>query len=183
MKIHILYCWIIIAILGGIASFTTPANSQTVLKRYVQAGGGILRSTTANYILSGTFGETIVGRFSQGTQGFWTSLLFPNSVHEADDILPSLITAKPNPTSSSTSIQFSIASESQVTVTIIDALGRIVRTFSEENYSAGTYQTAWDAKNADGTQSSSGVYQCAVTVRPTGSSQFYTNRTSIILIR
>lgn len=183
MKTHYFYCLVIIAIFGGIASIPTAVHGQTTLKRYVQAGGGVLRSSAGGTFLSGTFGETIVGRFSKGTQGFWTSLLLPTPVREEEPYAPTTLTATPNPLRSSTSISFSVPSESQVTVRITDALGRVVRTLSDERYGAGNFQLLWDAKNSDGSLSSSGMYQCEVSVRPANGSKQYINRTSIVLIK
>ena len=183
MKTHYFYCLVIIAIFGGIASMPTVAHGQTTLKRYVQAGGGVLRSSAGGTFLSGTFGETIVGRFSKGTQGFWTSLLLPTPVHEEDAITSSLLTATPNPARSSTSISFSIPSESHVTVRITDALGRVIRTLSDEQYGAGNFQLLWDTKHSDGSLSSAGMYQCEILVRPASGSKQYASRTTIVVLK
>ena len=53
----------------------------------------------------------------------------------------------PNPFNPSTSIKYSIPSNSVVKLTVFDALGRKVKTLVDENKSAGSYEVSFDASN------------------------------------
>jgi len=53
----------------------------------------------------------------------------------------------PNPFNPSTSIEFTLPQASEVTLKVIDNLGREVATLVHENLSMGTYKTRWDAGN------------------------------------
>jgi photosystem II stability/assembly factor-like uncharacterized protein len=61
----------------------------------------------------------------------------------------------PNPFNSATNIRFTIADESQVTMTIFDILGREVAILVNEHKLPGMYYSAWDA-----TRFPSGIYFC-----------------------
>lgn len=183
MKVNNYYCWLVAALFGFML-IAPDTYAQVSLKRYVQAGGGVFRASSGGVFHSGTFGETIVGRFIQGTHGFWSSLLLPTPVHE--ESIPqhqSTLTATPNPVSSSTTITFSIPSVSRVSVRITDALGRVVRTIAEEQYNAGTFQLPWDGKSDSGTRASAGSYQCQLSIQPFSGGAASISRLMIVLTR
>lgn len=182
MKKYYLYCGIFIAIIGFTCML--PAYGQTTLTRYVQAGGGSLRSTSGGITLSGTIGEAIVGRFSKGSQGFWASAILPNDVQEdvtADS--QSLLSAAPNPLNTSTSISFTVPTQSRVTIKIIDELGRVVRTLSDEHYAQGAFQLMWNGKTDSGTLASGGAYQCLLSIQPISSGTATVSRLMIMIAR
>lgn len=165
-------------------AISSTVYGQASLKRYVQAGGGVLRASSGNVFHSGTFGETIVGRFSNGTHGFWSSLLLPTPVHEESIAqFQSTLTATPNPAGSSTSISFSIPSVSRVSVRITDALGRVIKTFSEEHYNEGTFQLMWDGRSDSGVQASAGSYQCQLFIQPLSGGASSVSRLMIVVAR
>jgi|GEM_PF-4427732 len=64
----------------------------------------------------------------------------------------------PNPFNPTTTIPYDIASESFVTITIFDILGREVTTLVNEKKMPGKYQMRWNGKSNSYTQLSSGVY-------------------------
>lgn len=59
----------------------------------------------------------------------------------------------PNPFNAQTTIQYSLAEPSEVTIEIYDLLGRKVETFLDQEQQAGQHQVVWDAS-----KHSSGVY-------------------------
>jgi len=59
----------------------------------------------------------------------------------------------PNPFNPTTSISFSLPTESKVSLEVYDVLGKVVRTLVNENRAAGSYTVTFDASNL-----SSGVY-------------------------
>ncbi|MBT7100905.1 T9SS type A sorting domain-containing protein, partial [Candidatus Poribacteria bacterium] len=69
----------------------------------------------------------------------------------------------PNPFNPETWIPFDLHARAEVTISIHDAEGRIVRRLDLGAYPAGTYRTRdraahWDGRNAQGELVSSGVY-------------------------
>ncbi len=66
----------------------------------------------------------------------------------------------PNPFNSSTAIQFQIAAPQQVSLKIVDLLGREVRTLINEYKPAGYFQVTWDGKDNRGMEVVTGIYLC-----------------------
>jgi hypothetical protein len=64
----------------------------------------------------------------------------------------------PNPFNPSTSIEFSVPVNSDVTIRIYNLLGQVVTTLVNEEVSAGHYSTVWNGADDNGFQVSSGIY-------------------------
>ena len=64
----------------------------------------------------------------------------------------------PNPFNPSTTIQFGLAAQGRVTISIYDVSGRLVRTLIDGPRSPGLYKETWDGRNAGGGAVASGVY-------------------------
>ena len=64
----------------------------------------------------------------------------------------------PNPFNPVTNIAFSLRNESEVSVMIMDLLGREVRQLVNERRPSGNYTVTWDGKNYAGIESPSGIY-------------------------
>jgi hypothetical protein len=65
----------------------------------------------------------------------------------------------PNPFNPSTTINYSIADNSNVRIVIYDILGKeIITLVNEEEKTAGSYSVFWDGKNKFGNEVSSGLY-------------------------
>jgi photosystem II stability/assembly factor-like uncharacterized protein len=66
----------------------------------------------------------------------------------------------PNPFNSSTSIEYQLAHEGEVTLTVSDLLGRTITVLVNKRQQAGFYRTSWEA-----TTVGSGVYFYTLTIR------------------
>jgi hypothetical protein len=66
----------------------------------------------------------------------------------------------PNPFNPTTSIQFSIPARSAVRLEVVDVLGRVVATLTDNEFDAGLHQLRWDARV------SSGIYFARLSVAP-----------------
>ncbi len=69
-----------------------------------------------------------------------------------------LFPAYPNPFNPSTTISYSIASESSVSLEIYDGLGRLVKTLVNEIEGQGKYTVTWNADCNNGEQAAGGIY-------------------------
>jgi len=64
----------------------------------------------------------------------------------------------PNPFNPTTTIKYSIASLSNINLTIYDIIGRKIKSFEKEGLSAGQHAVFWDGTNNNGVKVSSGIY-------------------------
>jgi flagellar hook assembly protein FlgD len=64
----------------------------------------------------------------------------------------------PNPFNPATVIPFSIDRPGHVRLDVVDASGRVLRTFADRLFPAGVYRVEWDGTDAAGGSVASGVY-------------------------
>ena len=64
----------------------------------------------------------------------------------------------PNPFNPTTSISFTLPSESAVSLSIYNTTGQLVRTLSSGTFAAGTHTATWNARDNAGRSVASGVY-------------------------
>jgi hypothetical protein len=95
-------------------------------------------------------------------------------ISENDNTLPEVLMVEqnsPNPFNPTTSIAFAIpamnrdgieTNESNVTVTVFDMSGKIVKSLINEPLSAGFYKVSWDGKSSNGMAVSTGHYICRI---------------------
>ncbi len=78
---------------------------------------------------------------------------------EADEVGEGIVASNyPNPFNPSTTINYTIGSESQVNVSIYNVAGQLVRSYDMGYLWAGTYSLVWDGTSADGASAPSGIY-------------------------
>jgi flagellar hook assembly protein FlgD len=75
----------------------------------------------------------------------------------------------PNPFRDETTVQYSIAEESDVSLDVYDALGQLVITLAAGNREPATYTVAWNGRSANGRDIPSGIYVIRLTT-PQGTS-------------
>jgi len=64
----------------------------------------------------------------------------------------------PNPFNSKTLIQFDLPQTTEVSMSIYDTLGRLIKLFGQARYPAGTHGIIWDGKNSNASDAPSGLY-------------------------
>jgi hypothetical protein len=64
----------------------------------------------------------------------------------------------PNPFNPQTTVEFSLAAHSQVTIEIFNILGQRVKTLVDESKPAGSYRVIWNGDNDSGQKVSTGIY-------------------------
>lgn len=92
-------------------------------------------------------------------RGVWKTKSIPdiinssNSFEEEDQI-----SIFPNPFSTSTTIEFSLATTKHIKLSILNILGQEVKLLVNEKMNAGSHQVSWDGRNAIGNKVSPGIY-------------------------
>lgn len=81
----------------------------------------------------------------------------PTSVHDKAEGTSALLAPAPNPAVGSTTLRFGKPLAREAQITIIDAQGRTVRSFTGESY-AGAESIEWNGTNNSGTAVAPGVY-------------------------
>ena len=80
----------------------------------------------------------------------------------ADNIVsPSVFKLKqnyPNPFNPSTSIDFEVFESSEVSLSVYDLSGRLVKNLLSSNLNSGAYSVEWNGKNTNGVSAAAGVY-------------------------
>ena len=69
-----------------------------------------------------------------------------------------LFPAYPNPFNPSTTISYSIAAESPVTLSIYNGLGKLVKTLVNEIKGPGSYTVSWNGSNNNNEKAAAGMY-------------------------
>jgi hypothetical protein len=86
------------------------------------------------------------------------SVNIPSAVTTDAPALPSLGHNFPNPFNPSTTIPFTLVTESHVELSIYDVTGRLVRTLIQERRPAGEQRARWDGRDNRGYSLPSGIY-------------------------
>ena len=140
------------------------AQSQITITKSV-IGCGFTNASASNFNIFGTVGQSVIGPTSltpfTDYQGFWTPVLNSGGVKEepvgnADGF--SLEQNYPNPFNPSTTIKYSIAERSHVTIRVMNLLGQEVHApLVDEVEVPGTYQI--DFTDADNLPSGTYIYR------------------------
>jgi len=163
---------------GGAAFRTSVPDS---LQLYIQLALGDLSQAGFDVIVPDPTAFYWGARYSYGSQpdpdtfievgskifigAFDTGEIVAITAVEEGGTIPdevALLQNYPNPFNPSTSLQFSLPSQSAVTLEIVDVLGRSVETLVRGTLGAGHHQARWDASVA------SGVYFARLTATPVG---------------
>jgi flagellar hook assembly protein FlgD len=69
-----------------------------------------------------------------------------------------VFTNYPNPFRYRTTIRFSLKSEEQVNISILDSRGKLVTVLHNTGAKAGMHSVQWDGKNSSGVNMNAGLY-------------------------
>ncbi|MFT5914247.1 MAG: hypothetical protein ACI81T_000734, partial [Bacteroidia bacterium] len=64
----------------------------------------------------------------------------------------------PNPFSTETTLRFNLVEDAEVSLEIVDALGRTIRQITQSDLKAGSHEFVWNGETTHGTEVASGVY-------------------------
>jgi flagellar hook assembly protein FlgD len=73
-----------------------------------------------------------------------------------------MLTCRPNPVRSTALVGFIVPRAGNVSMSVYDIAGRLVRALPTTVFPAGRNEIRWDGRDRDGRQVSSGVYFCRV---------------------
>ena len=93
-------------------------------------------------------GEVVVATHGRGVWSLDLTQVLTSAEEEAGASVPTsfeLLDNYPNPFNPSTTIGFKLATDSHISVSVFDVLGRKVATLTDQPYSRGTHQITWDA--------------------------------------
>ncbi len=82
----------------------------------------------------------------------------PTGAEGADVLANHLGHARPNPFNPMTTIEYTVAAPSGVTIRVFDVAGRTVRTLVDAHVAAGRRMATWDGTTDSGERAASGVY-------------------------
>jgi hypothetical protein len=105
----------------------------------------------------------VVGQFAEPAFSGWGACLITVSTGADEHEAPSftLYRPVPNPFSGSTTIRYSLPSEStDVRIEVYDVAGRLVRTLVDGHVCSGEAAVRWDGTATDGSRAASGIYFC-----------------------
>jgi hypothetical protein len=89
--------------------------------------------------------------------------------------------ARPNPFNPTTTIAFSLAGRSRVTIRVFDAAGRVVRTLVDSQLEAGPHTVIWNGTTETGRRAASGVY--FVKMETTGPTDVFRANRKLVLLK
>lgn len=146
---------------------STAAPTQTLDRRAVS--GGAVAASGGGLTLRATVGETGVVGLSSGSgvvlgQGFWANVFrgIATDTPEGGPVVRSFVDAldgsAPNPFRTHTSISYSVANPSHVSLRIFDVAGRRVSVLEDRVLPSGEFTARWDGRNEQGRSVVSGVY-------------------------
>ena len=89
----------------------------------------------------------------------------------------------PNPFNPTTRIQYSLPSQSHVTIKIYSILGQEVATLVDEQQGNGNHAVEWSGKSTTGMQVSSGVYFYRIEARESGGQLLFASVKKMLLLK
>ena len=160
----------------------------------VQGIGNITASAAPAVAIENVDAATIAAWVAQARLEDDGSLAFKQGIENLENLLASLIPEEtallanyPNPFNPETWIPYQLAGPAEVTLTIYDMNGKLVRQLAVGHQAAGMYQNRsravyWDGRNQLGEPLASGLYFYSLTVRSeTGAGDFTATRKMLIV--
>jgi len=162
------------------------ASAQYAIPRSVFGSGGVLLSSSANRLV-GTLGQPFIGMASgasnKQTAGFWhvQRYLLTSVKEKSVEELPReyrLEQNYPNPFNPSTTIEFALPEESQVSIKLFNVLGEEVATLVEWIEPAGFHKVQWKPESL-----ASGVYFYRMVAKSEKTGRMFSNVKKLAYVR
>ena len=149
------------------AGFNEVAMTPTGNDDYQAFIPGQDYGTTINYYITAANNNgKIISKPMVAPKGYFKTLIDPGGVTSVAEKpiageIPqefSLSQNYPNPFNPQTTIRYNIPKSGHMELKIFNIQGQVIRTLVDEIKPAGSFQTIWDGKNAEGIIQASGVY-------------------------
>ena len=114
----------------------------------------------ASGLISSTGYDAVLGFWHNPYGGGLPGIEESQSPALAAPLAFSLARSYPNPFSRRATIRYSLAQETEVSLTVIDLSGRVVRTLVHGRQKAGAYKATWDLTRVPSRCLPNGVYFC-----------------------
>jgi hypothetical protein len=143
-------------------------------KRFPIAGGvQVTPGVTPDTLLIMYMDDSIAGAFLQTQHRFCVNPIICHRVPvpitgiEENNPIPkyynfALMTPQPNPFKTHTAIRYSLSAKGNVSLTIHDVSGRVVKTLISREQPAGNYSVIWNGISENNRPTNSGVYFCTL---------------------
>ena len=135
---------------------------HAMVRFYMDSQPGVTYNVTNGTLLQAVQTDSVVVCYVDlDVPSLGSITVYVDSVVGVDETpTPSLLATScfPNPFSATTSIKFSLADPTPVTLSIFDLEGRLVKRILTAELSAGTHRYDWDGADADSKPVSPGVY-------------------------
>jgi hypothetical protein len=135
------------------------------MKTQVIGAGGVIGASSTNYKVSGTVGQTAIGKSENSYwayHGFWNPFTGFTDVEEGMEvILPrdfGLSQNYPNPFNPQTVIEYALPKDAHVHIIVFNVLGQKVKILKDEWEPAGYRRVTWDGKDQKGEEVGTGIY-------------------------
>ncbi len=104
--------------------------------------------------------QTVKGEAPTGEVEDYHIFIGTSGIEENNDVTIDYI--RPNPFVSTTEILYSIKSSENITISVFDNLGRLVKLLINNKVQAGTHKIVWDGKDSKGNKLSTGIYYIVI---------------------
>jgi hypothetical protein len=141
---------------NDIQNATTGTPDAAFKLRSERSGRGTGRVYTVTYTVNDGNGNSAVGSATVTVATSNGKMIVTPAAIEGLAITGN----QPNPFTQSTTINYMLPSQSDVSLTIYNADGQVVRTLVEGTRNAGAQSATWDGLDKDGRPVASGVYFC-----------------------
>lgn len=147
---------------------TTLNDSTTQFLCYFDGnvvGTGFYEDTGVDQVGSGKFGLFAFQQDADGIAGYFDNIVVTQLGTSIDEkpiqsVSDKFILAQnyPNPFNPSTTIEFNLDKTDNVSLSIYNTAGKMIKNLTNDKYTAGTHKLVWDATDYSGKKVSAGVY-------------------------
>ena len=130
-----------------------------------------------------TTGSWFASRALVGEIHYTTTPVGVNELGQETPATFALLQNYPNPFNPTTTIQYALPRQSNVTMKIYNLLGQEIITLRNELQDAGTYNVVWDGRTTSGARIASGVYFYRIEARPTDEGASFFSIKKMVLLK
>ncbi|MGB5848999.1 MAG: aryl-sulfate sulfotransferase, partial [Ignavibacteriaceae bacterium] len=157
--------------------------SRTIVDSFFSVAGGY-KWTLSDSISSGTDYKikisSIDGSLEDMSESNFTIIYTPTDVRPTDELVTDFMLEQnyPNPFNPSTTIRYSIPTQSNVRLRVYNSIGENIADLINANQNAGSYEVSWVAENI-----ASGIYLYSIESIPSDGTEIFRSVRKMILLK